>query len=153
MCPHTTINVSAINVSLYVSHTTVCVLILLNMWCMCPLTSTYVVLGAFDAWLLMRGMRTLFVRVERQCQVLRDAAINVSAYAAINVSLCAVRKGRAPVTGTRLDAAIRCCYKCVRILLYVASYCYISSVGILLYVSSHYYIYVLVLPHRLLLHI
>jgi cystathionine gamma-synthase len=25
------------------------------------------ILGAFDAWLLQRGMRTLFVRVERQC--------------------------------------------------------------------------------------
>jgi cystathionine beta-lyase/cystathionine gamma-synthase len=76
-----------------------------------------VVLGAFDAWLLMRGMRTLFVRVERQCQVLLNAAINVSAYAAVNVSLYAVRKGRAPVTGTT-----KCCCKCGRILPYVAAY-------------------------------
>jgi hypothetical protein len=43
MCPHATINVSAINVSVYVSHTAVCVLILLCMWCMCPHTTMYVV--------------------------------------------------------------------------------------------------------------
>lgn len=27
------------------------------------------ILGAFDAWLLMRGMRTLFVRYENECML------------------------------------------------------------------------------------
>ncbi len=32
------------------------------------------VLGPFDAWLLLRGMRTLFVRVERQCRTAQRLA-------------------------------------------------------------------------------
>ena len=34
------------------------------------------VLGAFDAWLLQRGMRTLFVRVQRQC----DTALAIASH-------------------------------------------------------------------------
>ena len=158
MCPHTTIYVvlGAFDTWLLMRgmHSTLCVLIHYYMW---PHTSTYVVLGAFDAWLLMRGMRTLFVRVERQCQVLRDAAMTVSAYAAVNVSLCAVRKGRAPVTGTRLDAAINVsayysmwphtatylasgyCYMCPHTTIYMSSF----------YHTAYYYVPSALIPVHL----
>jgi cystathionine gamma-synthase len=41
------------------------------------------VLGPFDAWLLLRGMRTLFVRVERQCQTAQRLAERLSSIASV----------------------------------------------------------------------
>ena len=43
------------------------------------------VLGAFDAWLLQRGMRTVFVRVQRQCDTALSIALHFEGHPKIQV--------------------------------------------------------------------